>query len=505
METVHIRVYSPSGYPLVYDPKEHVNRINLLDTDSQPFLDRIVEKKTGHVYFLVPPGKYSVTAYLDVPGFGANYLIADNAGLGYEGPCDLNLNWECARSRVALVERLADAYAAQGWTPSGAFAAELDEARAALAKAGAAPDESTRARLATAALKPAMWAGERLAVEHAEFLIKKRPPRTDFKLGCGGFYPEEYDAHFVKALDMVTLPLYWGRFEPEDGKPGFDRVDALVALAERHGLIPKGHPLSWYNTSLPAWIADKPLEEILARLRLRIREILAHYRGRIKVYDVINEAHGWANDLRLTPEETWYVTRVAAEETAAADPGAQKIVNACIVFGDYRAAGLNDHTATVLPMQTPYEYFKDIIREGVPFDVVGLQLYNPSRDMLELSLCLDRYASLGKPIHLTELGVPSDTQDDPGAHARNLEVDINGMFWYAGLWHGAWDEVKQADWVQQFYTICYSKPAVQAVVWWSFRDTHLFLPHSGFERRDGSPKPALERLLALREQWGIGK
>ena len=505
MDLVRLRVYSPSGYPLVFDPQEHVNRINLLDMDHQPYRDQIVEKKTGEIYFLVPPGRYAITAYLDVPGFGANYLVADNGGPGYEGPADLNLNLECAISRVALADRLASEYAATGWQAGGSLARELAEAEAALTRAAGAADEGAKARLAMGALRPAMRAGESLALSHAEYLITRQPPRPEFMFGCGGFHPEEYDGYFLKAMDLVTLPLYWNRFEPEDGKPGFDRVDALVALAERHGLTPKGHPLSWYNNSLPAWIADKPLDGILARLRSRIREIVTHYRRWIKIYDVINEAHGWANDLRLSPEELRHVTRIAAEETRAADPDALLIVNACIVFGDFRAAGLNDHTETVLPMQTPYEYFRDLIREDVPFDRIGLQLYNPGRDMLELSLCLDRYASLGKPIHITELGVPSDPNDDPHAFARNLDVDINGMFWYAGRWHGDWDEEKQADWAARFYSICYSKPAIEAVVWWSFRDTHVFLPHSGLARRDGTPKPALERLIALRKEWGLGK
>ena len=64
------------------------------------------------------------------------------------------------------------------------------------------------------------------------------------------------------------------------------------------------------------------------------------------------------------------------------------------------------------------------------------------------------YAIAGKPIHITELGLPSAQEDEPNQHNQRATFP----------WHGdAWTETMQADWIEQFYTLCYAHPAVRAV------------------------------------------
>ena len=70
----------------------------------------------------------------------------------------------------------------------------------------------------------------------------------------------------------------------------------------------------------------------------------------------------------------------------------------------------------------------------------------------------------------------------------------------AGWWHRPWDLETQADWVEQFYTIALSKPAVGAVTWWSFSDRRTFWPHGGFLDREDQPKPSFYRLQSLIER-----
>ena len=42
----------------------------------------------------------------------------------------------------------------------------------------------------------------------------------------------------------------------------------------------------------------------------------------------------------------------------------------------------------------------------VPYEAVGLQMYDPSRDMLEIERQIERFF-VGKAVHITELGVSS--------------------------------------------------------------------------------------------------
>ena len=139
-------------------------------------------------------------------------------------------------------------------------------------------------------------------------------------------------------------------------------------------------------------------------------------------------------------------------------------------------------------MSTPLEYYKTLETAGVSYDAIGLQLYNPARDMLEIERQLERFFAFGKPVHVTELGVPSTKLSAKDSAA-------------GGLWHGAgWTPQIQADWVEQFYTICYSKPPVQAVTWWDLADP-AFIQDGGLLDAQFRPKEAYNRLHRLIASW----
>ena len=74
---------------------------------------------------------------------------------------------------------------------------------------------------------------------------------------------------------------------------------------------------------------------------------------------------------------------------------------------------------------------------------------------LEIERHLERFLRLGKPVHITELGVSSANEPMPEGEVKNPNRNV---------WHGAeWSETIQADWAEQFYTICYSKPEIEAI------------------------------------------
>ena len=73
-------------------------------------------------------------------------------------------------------------------------------------------------------------------------------------------------------------------------------------------------------------------------------------------------------------------------------------------------------------------------------------------------------------------------------------------------WHGEWSETTQADWLEAMYTLCYSKPHVEAVTWWDFADHKgHFWPFGGMLRKDLTPKESYRRLVELQKRWGVAK
>ena len=64
--------------------------------------------------------------------------------------------------------------------------------------------------------------------------------------------------------------------------------------------------------------------------------------------------------------------------------------------------------------------------------------------------------------------------------------------------------MRQADYVEKFYTLLFSHPAVEAITWWDLADgkgAYLEAP-AGLVRADMSPKPAYTRLLQfIKKTW----
>jgi hypothetical protein len=66
-----------------------------------------------------------------------------------------------------------------------------------------------------------------------------------------------------------------------------------------------------------------------------------------------------------------------------------------------------------------------------------------------------------------------------------------------------WSERIQADWVEDFYTVSYARPEVEALTWWSLCDDHSYVPAAGLVGEDGTAKEGVHRLRELKKSWGL--
>jgi len=57
--------------------------------------------------------------------------------------------------------------------------------------------------------------------------------------------------------------------------------------------------------------------------------------------------------------------------------------------------------------------------------------------------------------------------------------------------------LRDADYVEKFYTILFSHPAVEAITWWDFMDGGWQGAPAGLVREDLTPKPVYHRLMRL--------
>jgi hypothetical protein len=105
-------------------------------------------------------------------------------------------------------------------------------------------------------------------------------------------------------------------------------------------------------------------------------------------------------------------------------------------------------------------------------------------DLASISTLLDQYSSFGKPVYINELSAPS--------------TYIQG----AGWWHRPWNEKTQAEYVEKFYTIAFSKPMVKLINWsWGSTDHDAFTIGGGLLDSNLKPKASYQVLKNLIDSW----
>ena len=167
-------------------------------------------------------------------------------------------------------------------------------------------------------------------------------------------------------------------------------------------------------------------------------------------------------------------------------------MNHCCMWGEYAKRRNADGSRR----WTPYRFVKDCFDNGIDYEVIGLQLYYPQNDIFEIDRMLERFAVFNKPCHITECATASQDGLDPGSMRARV---------YAPGWHGPWSPTMQADWMEQVYTLLYSKPHFECAGWWDFTDAKgRFWPFGGMLDEKNQPKESFHRLKKLQQQWGTG-
>lgn len=296
-----------------------------------------------------------------------------------------------------------------------------------------------------------------------------------------------------------TKPDFLQRTE---GQFTFEQGDKLVEIAQKCGATPIGHTLIWHSQT-PAWFFRGPdgmpvtRELALERMRKHIATVVGHFKGKIKQWDVVNEAisDGPGEILRQSPWRKAIGDDFIAEAFKAAheaDP------EAILVYNDYNIerAGKRERALQML---------KSLIEKKVPINAVGIQAHwridNPN--LAEVEESIKQYAALGLKVMITELDLGVLPTRYQGANISFRETPTaeqqKAMNPYTT---GLPDDVakKQADiYRQAFEMFLRHKDVIGRVTIWGIKDNESWLnnfPIRGrtdyplFFDREGKPKSA---------------
>lgn len=319
----------------------------------------------------------------------------------------------------------------------------------------------------------------------------------------------EYRELFKKYFNLATIPFYWDALEPTKGNIRFDKnsphiyrrpaPDLCLEYCKENGIRPKLHCLV-YDKFTPDWLPKGDMEAMEAAYEKHICEIAERYRGELCEFEVINETLeclDWTTASVLVQKEDFveWAFRLARKylpdevlvinEGASSLPSLAKekhyaryflqIVGARAAGAEIDKIGIQHHIFTGVRSRTEEEYEASV---RTPIYV------NP----VETLAALDTLALFGLPLEITETTIPTfgDTPED---------------------------EELQAELLRYIYTVLFSHPALDSIVYWNTVEGHCYDAgpdalwnenrcRSTLFRRDLTPKPAADMLYHLtHEVW----
>jgi hypothetical protein len=475
---------------------------------------------------------------LDAPAREPQGVVVLQTCLLPERPEPYLLSLELARRRImTFVNKLED-WALFDLPADNPAIAQFERARRAFTEALVSQRDpkgpggfSARAdRQANASLALAVQAGERLSMIHAERQLATRVSGAPYqnalrraeamaieitspdmpvkapdsigvllpgqaRVGCAVNpvpLTEPLKAAAIAACDFISLPMRWSDMEPKEGTYSFTRTDQWIEWAVRTAKLPvfAGPILDLRASAVPEWlhIWENDYETLRELVYEHVRQIVTRYRRTVARWTVASGLP--VNDnFSLAFEQMLDLTRVCVLVVRKLHPQARIQLEISHPWGEYYATN-----SGAMP---PVLYCEALNQVGVAVDGIALKLVmggpgRPTRDPMAISEVLDRYAALDRPLNITAVGAPS--RPLPGSPE-------------AGYWRSEWSPARQADWLAQVFAVCLGKPYVQSVCWHELADgpTHLELPSGGLIDEAGSPRPALERLSAIRQALRAGR
>lgn len=496
-------------YPHPWQPK--FDWVYAADEYEDPFKSSIKVTQEG---VTVPSGfenkKFSINARWFVDGFGYTMLGADNGGEYYSQnnfPSHGILNYEFAKSRVIRNRNVKGRYEKEGTQFSDEVNYLTNLSEELFEDATKSLNNSERSvKYSDRALKYALISGEKIELERARSEIERLKRIDQVFFGCETRQyiwakSEDMTKQFESLFNFATITHYiWDTwyelFEPREGVYNWGIKDNIVNWLSEKNITIQGRPLFWFHPIVtPDWLRNKNFDELKKYVEKHTYNLVTHYGDKVLQWEVVNEYHDWANIHNHTPEQITEITKLACDKTKEVNPKVVRILNNCCPWAEYSAMGRMARMDADRPLRSPRKFIQDLHEAGVDYDVLGIQIYFPRRDISDIVRLIERLEKFSKPIYITEFGASSGPTKEMIATGQ-MKLDDEPF-----EWHRPWDEELQAEWLEQMYTLYYSRPTIKAINWYDFSDFRPHIVNGGLIREDSTAKRSFNRLKELLDSW----
>jgi len=193
-----------------------------------------------------------------------------------------------------------------------------------------------------------------------------------------------------------------GPIQPKEGEFDFKLADQFVKFGEKYNMFITGHCLIWHSQA-PRWFftdsdgKEVSREVLIERMKKHIFTVVGRYKGKVKGWDVVNEA--LEDDGSYRKSKFYQIIgedfiKLAFQFAHEADPDAE------LYYNDYSLANPAKRKGAV-------ELVKKLKAQGVKIDAVGEQLHVglDYPEVAELEKTIEALAALGVKVLITEMDI----------------------------------------------------------------------------------------------------
>lgn len=414
-----------------------------------------------------------------------------------------NLNIELARFRLMKIIQKFEDWNFFDFQKAEPLAKRLRELQELLAAAVSRMNEgAASSALADQVLAHAIVLSDELSQFHAEQLLIRRKNANAFvkhSFGCRvdvNVPNQKYRDILTNNFDYAVLPISWRATEPKEGAMETASIDSWIeTLTKKRIPIIAGPLINFDETDLPEWmfIWENDFDAVREQAYERVQRVVSRYRKAVTLWNVVSSLPT-NRAFTLTFEQMIEMTRLLIAQVKNVHPGAHTLVQIPMPFGEYHAK----YPTSIAPTL----YAEMVAQSGIAFDGFALDLEmglpipgNFTRDLFQVSVMLDKFSGLGKPIFITGCGAPG--RNEPDSSDRS-EGRWNPS--HAGLWRRPWDPKLQAEWLEAIYHLALSKPFVESIAWSNLADINHTIPGGGLLDDLYQPKPSFDKLQAIRSK-----
>lgn len=295
---------------------------------------------------------------------------------------------------------------------------------------------------------------------------------TPGNTNAGSIQNPAYTA-IIKGECGIVVPeneMKWQAIRPSPTAYNFDRMDEIVAWAQREGVAVRGHTLLWHRPQwFPNWLntydyGANPVREAERLLTEHIQTVTRRYKGVITSYDVVNEA---IDHDRNAPIETSMSRAMGSPEAVldlAFHTARAELPDAQLVYNDYMSWEPQHlkHCADVLRL------LEGLKKRGTPVDALGIQSHieifaiDPATGVgpyaeREWRAFLDEVTGMGYRLLVTEFDVKDKALPANIAQRDEKVADFARRYFELMLDYDAqlddilaWGMVDRFNWLQGF-------------------------------------------------------